>query len=256
MFLTDSGGGKGTEAIGIYQDITEQKKVEQERKNYQRELRTLASELSLAEERQRRRVAAELHENIGQILAMAKLKVNMLEKSTEAEKAGQPLGDVTDLLDQALEYARSLTFELYPPILDNPGLETTIKWLLEQNEKNYGMSYNFEHDIKPRRLDLDVSALLYHAVRELLVNVLKHAHASIVKVSIHRREHYVEVIISDDGVGFTPAKPGWPNKSGGFGIFNIRERMEYLGGSMEIDSTLGHGATITIKSPLKWKTTL
>ncbi len=217
----------------------------------QERLLSLISELSLAQQRQRRRISTELHENIGQILAASKLKIDMLRESPFSPELAGLLDEITALMDKTIQDVRSLAFELSPPILHNLGLAAAVDWLLEQTAKRHGLAYCFENDQQPKPLNDDISALLYYAVQELLVNVAKHAYADKVKVSIERFGGRIKIVVADDGVGFDTA-PSPPELSGKdcFGLFSIQERLSRLSGEFTIESASGCGCRVTLTAPL------
>jgi len=144
---------------------------------------------------------------------------------------------------------RTLTFELSSPILYELGFETVVtEWLDEQIREKHGIQTEFRDDGQPKPLDNDIRALLFRNVRELLINIIKHAKARKVKVIVSKIDEQICVIIEDDGVGFEPAKTG---SNTGFGIFSIRERLEQLDGHLEIESEPGRGSRFTMTAPLK-----
>ncbi len=221
----------------------------------QEQVRLIASELSLTEERERRRIVTNLHDCIGQDLAFSKLKLDTLRKSDSSSVLAGPLGEISELLEEVIENTRSLTFDLSSPILYRSGLERALEeYLMQQVQKRHGIRSKFANDGLPKPLGYDVRALLYRAVRELLINVVKYAHAQSVKVSIFRRDEEIEIVVKDDGVGLDLSEISpVMHRSGGFGLFNIRERLNYLGGHLKIKSEFGHGTRVTLTAPLKTK---
>jgi signal transduction histidine kinase len=150
-----------------------------------------------------------------------------------------------------------LTFDLGSPTLYELGLEAAIReWLNEEVQQKHGIKTEFEDDSQPKPLDDDVCALLYRAVRELLVNVIKHANARHVKVSVCKEKNNICINVIDDGAGFISGVENLTsNRVGGFGLFSIRERLSYLGGSLEIDSKPSKGTRVTLAAPIKHKKT-
>jgi len=148
---------------------------------------------------------------------------------------------------------RSLTFDLSSPILYEFGFEEAVaEWLNERVEIKYGIATEFEDDGLPKPLDDDIRVLLFRNVRELLINVVKHAHASKVKVTIGKVGGQIRVSVEDDGLGFEPAKvKSMVTNKEAFGLFSIRERLEHFGGRLEIKSAPDCGCRVTITSPLK-----
>jgi PAS domain S-box-containing protein len=229
------------------------KATEQELLDYQAQLKSLASQLSLAEERERRRVAAELHDRIGQSLAVSKLQLDTLWASAPSGDLAKTLKEVCNSIDQTIQNTRSLTFDLSSPILYELGFEAAVaEWLTEQVGQKHDIATEFEDDELPKPLDESVCVLLFRDVRELLVNVIKHARARKVKVSIRKRDDTICVSVEDDGVGFDPDRIApTPTQTGGFGLFSIRERLEQLGGRLKIESQPGKGSKITMTAPLE-----
>jgi PAS domain S-box-containing protein len=236
---------------GTVEDITEQKKAEEKIQSYQKQLRSLASDLSLAEEQERRRIATMLHDHIGQILAISKIKLGALLQSAAHDGFLEPLEEVREHVEQAIQFTRSLTFELSPPILYDLGLESALEWLTEQIKEQHGISCDFETDntLKPVRDEIRI--VLFSAVRELLMNVAKHALAKTAKVTIRRVNENIVVHVADNGTGFTVSKMNfYLDENKGFGLFSIRERLRHLGGQMDVRSAKGRGTRVILTAPL------
>jgi PAS domain S-box-containing protein len=249
-------GADGTpEAVGaIVVEITDRKKVEQQLLDYQNRLRELAAELTLAEERQRRHIAVGVHDQIGQRLALAKLTLQSLQASTGEADTSRIVEGVCKDIDQVLEDAHSLTFELSNPILYEVGFEPAVEsWLFQQVQDRHGIECTFEADGNPVALGKETRVVLFDIVRELLTNVVKHAKAKQVDVRIRRIDGAVQISIQDDGIGFQPPGSGTHvSESGGFGLFNIREKLDYLGGSITIESAPGEGTCVVVVVPLMY----
>jgi PAS domain S-box-containing protein len=235
---------------GTVEDISEQKKAEESIQLYQRELRSLAAELSLAEERERRRIATTLHDNIGQILAMSKIRLGSLAESAASDLDKNILKEIREYLDQAISYTRSLTFELSPPILYALGLEAALEWLTEQTAEQNNIVCEFENDDQPKPVSEEIRIFTFTAVRELLANVVKRAHASRAKVTARTSNRSLVIHVADDGTGFNPSRLKTHDNKG-FGLFSIRERLRHLGGQMEVRSAKGRGTRVALEAPLK-----
>jgi PAS domain S-box-containing protein len=223
----------------------------------EQQLKSLASELTLAEEHERRRIATELHATIGQSLVISKLQLDALRASVPSRDIAKTLEEVSNSLDQAIGDTRALTFDLSSPILYELGFEAAVaEWLTERIQEKHHIATEFEDDEQPKPLEDDVRVLLFRDVRELLINVVKHANARKIKVSIRKVCSWIHVSVEDDGVGFDVAKVvSTSAKAGGFGLFSVRERLEELGGRLEIDSKPGHGTKVTLMAPLKQQNT-
>jgi PAS domain S-box-containing protein len=235
-------------------DVGERKRAEEELRKYQERLRTLALELSLVQERERRRIAIDLHDHIGQNLAISKMKLEAVREACQDVSALEPLNEVYSLIVQTIQDARSLVFELSPPVLYELSFEAGIEWLAESIQNEHGILIECIHDRAMPPLEEDLRILLYQIVRELLLNIVKHAQASKVKVSIARQRGVILIRVEDNGVGFNPALIAHNREMrNGFGLFSIRERMNYLGGELEIESDAKSGTKSVLRVPLNQK---
>ena len=226
--------------------------LNQKLRDYQNQLRSLTSELSLTEEKERRRIATELHDHTGQTLAFSKIKLETLQELTKSEDLTGYLKEIETLIDKAMEETKSLAFDLSPPILYDLGFEAALEWLSRHINQQYSIQIDFEDDGQPKLLSNDLSIVLFQAVRELLINVVKHAQAEKAKVSIAKVGKGIKIIVEDDGRGIdTDITYPYLKKNHGFGLFNIYERIGYIGGRVKIESEPGHGTKITIVLPLK-----
>jgi PAS domain S-box-containing protein len=230
-------------------DITERKRTEARLQDYQQQLRRLASEISLAEEKERRRIASELHDGTIQNLALAKIKLGELKRDVEREGDLPIFDDIRELLDSSIHDARSLIFELSPPVLYELGLGAAAEWLGEQFQARYGVRCQVTADQRDGPLHVDIEVVLFQVLRELLVNVVKHANAASVDISLRQVKDRLMLRVNDDGDGFD-ATAVVAGAGGGFGLFNIRERLQLLGAGLEIDSGRGTGTRITVTAPL------
>jgi len=231
--------------------IFERKLARGKLNSYQQKLRSLASELSLTEERERRRIATELHDGVGQMLFLTKLKVEELQQKMSSLGLIDSLNEIHGLIEQVIKDTRSLTFELSPPTLYLLGFEKAVEWLTEQIQEQHSIKCHIVNDEHPKPLKDDIRVLLFQAVRELLINTAKHAQAKKVNVSIVRYNNTIKVSIEDDGVGFVLSKNGFSwDKTNGFGLFSIKERLDHLGGKLEIESEPGKGTRATLLAPL------
>lgn len=239
-------------ASTITRDVTGRKLVEKAMLEYQQKLRRQASQLSLAEERERRRIATDLHDNVIQGLALSMIKLDLLRESDNILN-DKLLEDISDTLRSAIEDMRNMTFDISSPTLYKFGLSTAIDELLDDLiYRRYSIEYEFHDDNKQKPLDEDVRVLLFQSVRELLINIIKHADAGKVDVSIEKEGSTVRIAVTDDGAGFdVEDKKLDIHRSGGFGLFNIRERLDYIGGGMEVQSQPGKGSRFVLIAPLK-----
>lgn len=233
-------------------EIAERKRTEKKLLDYQHKLRSLASDLTLTEEHQRRKIATDLHDRIGQALAMSKMKLSQIRRANATIEHRNELDEVYELLEQTIQDTRSLTFDISPPILYELGLELAIEWLTEKFQQQYNIQVNFKDDGKRKPLDDDIRIVLFRIVRELLINIVKHASAKNVIVSIGRKKNQLIIHIIDDGIGFDLSNiDNVKEMKGGFGFFSIRERLDFLGGRFNVESKVGHGTGVTLEAPLR-----
>ena len=227
----------------------EHKRSEQEIIAYQEQLRSLASEIYFVEERERHQIATALHDQVGQTLAMACVKLGGLRH--EAPALSGQIDEIREMITEAIRYSRALTFELGPPILYELGLEAAVCSLAEHYQKEHGIRIDCLVDRQPKPLSDDMRILLFRGVRELLVNVIKHARAKKITITCRREGTDIRVVVEDDGAGFdSAAGGGLTAKSQGIGLFSIRERLKYLGGSIAIASNPGRGTRVALTAPL------
>lgn len=216
------------------------------------QLARLTTELTLTEQRERRRLAHLLHDHLQQLLVGAKIHLDLLSLPS-AEQPGQGLAGVNALINEAIQASRSLTVELAPPILHEAGLAAGFEWLARWNREKHGLNIEL-HVIENARIKQeDVRILLFQSVRELLFNVVKHSgvRQARVDVSLPDAEH-IEVTVSDRGQGFNPKAARTPGagEETGLGLFSINERLTLLGGSLRIHSASGEGTRATVSIPI------
>ncbi len=216
-------------------------------------LRSLASELVLTEDRERRKMAVELHDHLGHALANIRISLGMLKKSTSmsGEMDMDVFEHIKSLVDQSITDVQSLTFELSPPVLYDLGLEGAIEWLTFNTAKQHGLTIHYDEGTEQVQMDDSIRALLFRAVRELLFNIVKHAQATNVRISLRGKDGFIHIEIEDDGMGFLPENLSESMKSdGGYGLFSIQERLAIYGGSLDIQTAPGDGTKVVVVSPL------
>jgi PAS domain S-box-containing protein len=238
-------------AIVIVEDINERKRSEDEIRAYQEQLRALASEISLVEERERRRLATDLHDHIGQILALAQIKLGEIKEWAEGTPVSGSLDEIRHLVEQAIKSSRELTFELSPPILYDLGFEPAVEWFGDYLQEHHGLQVTVFSDDQYKPLGNETMVLLFQMVRELMLNVAKHAQARQLEVSIRRVGDDLLIDVTDDGVGIDHQQLTTSReKSKSFGLFSVRERIECIGGSLRIDSRPNRGTRVSLTVPV------
>jgi PAS domain S-box-containing protein len=255
--------GRFVGLVGVSRDVTDRKRIEEELRLLNRTLeervaqrteeaqrrtaerQALACELIQTEDRQRRRLAQVLHDNLQQLLVAARMKVGRLGKRAADQTLREELRNVEQILAESISESRSLTLELSPPVLNEAGLAGGLQWLAEEMENKHGLCVGVEIDPAAEPGDEASRVFLFQAVRELLFNVVKHAQAASAKVRLTRGEGAtIRVDVGDDGVGVDPVRQAW-----GFGLASVHQRLEGLGGRMEMEAAPGGGTEISIFVP-------
>ncbi|HKY31786.1 MAG TPA: response regulator [Candidatus Polarisedimenticolia bacterium] len=216
------------------------------------QLRLLASELTQTEQRERRRLAKNLHDHLQQFLVAAKLQVGQAHAAVDGSRARHALRRVDELLDESVEASRTLAVELSPPILHDAGLARALEWLARWMEEKHSLRVDVRADDKADPESEDTRVLLFEAVRELLFNVVKHSGTDRAAVSMAGEGEGLVITVEDRGQGFDPE--GLRKSRGavrGFGLFAIRERLEILGGRLEVESRPQDGARFRLHAPLR-----
>ncbi|HEU4685359.1 MAG TPA: response regulator [Nitrospira sp.] len=218
-----------------------------------RRLQALATELTLAEQRERKRLAAELHDYLAQMLALGRMKTTQLRQKLGGAPSGaqQLAGEVDELFQRAGEYTRTLMAKLNPPALEDLGLAAALAWFAKQKPL-HGLNIDIRATPQPVPLPDEQAVLLFQSVRELLINVAKHAQSDEALVSIHvDDEHRLCVEVRDHGRGFDPGRVRTSDADSHFGLLSIHERMRAMGGRLDLDSAPGRGTKATLVLPLK-----
>ena len=221
----------------------------QELEKHAAQLRALTGELTLTEQRERSRLANILHDHLQQILVAAKFRAAILGRGGDA-LSKQGAKEVEDLIDESIAASRSLTAELSPPILHDAGLNEGLQWLARRMANTQGLFVDLELS-ESGRLPDDLKILLFQSVRELLFNVVKHSNTRSAVVNLRRLDGSLQLTVSDEGIGFDPAAMPPAGEGGrGFGLLGIQERLGFIGGNLEIQSTPGQGSRFVLSVPL------
>lgn len=261
-YLKDS-GGKIIQKIASGLDVTDLKRAEkkvlesqQQLLEYQKMLREMAE---LAEEEERRRIAEQLHDRIGQSLALASIKIGDLNRQASSKEIQRLLEELDANIQNILKNTRSLIFEISPPSLHQFGLVPALGTLAKRFMEDHQVKIIFEDDGQEKPLEDNIALLLFKAARELLVNAKKHAHARQIRIYTRRNQDYFQFELRDDGVGFGHDPFSLPPESlaapkpggGGFGLLNIKDRVEYYRGSFTLETSPGKGSRFLIEMPCK-----
>ena len=234
----------------LFSNVLTRKKVERVVGHHQEKLRSLAADMAVSEERARRRTAIDLHDGIGQNLAVARMKIGYLLANSDI--AGDDLSQVRSLIDEALRGTRHIIADLSPSILYELGLFPALESLAERFELANDITCTVSESGEAWSPDYDSRIALYRAVQEFLNNAARHARAQVVTITLTWAADYVEIEVSDDGVGFNVSEVmEFSPADSSFGLFSVRETIELLGGSLTVESNPGIGTRIRLLIPMR-----
>jgi len=241
---------------GVSYDITKRKhyEIELEKsikqiKNYQKQLKKLNIELTLVEERERRRIAENLHDSLGQTLSLAFIKLSSVVQGNYPPHVQKTLDETSELLNHAISESRTITYDLSPPILYELGLIPAFKWKLEQIEQKHDIKTFLKGENHVIGIKNEFNIFLYRIVVELLNNVIKHAKANLIEVEVKKDKNFYYISVRDNGIGFQKQLKKLTATSGGFGLMSINERLDSIKGRLEINSELGKGTEAIVIIP-------
>ncbi len=233
--------------VSFITDISARKEAEKKLLDHQTRLQQMAFDAALAEEKGRRRIAADLHDRIGQALALAQIKLSEA-RGRIADGPRDAVDEAVALLAQSINDTRTLIFDLSPPVLYDLGLKEALAWLAEDVEKRHGIRVEIADDGSDKPLDDATASLVFRSIRELLMNVFKHARSPNANVALKRAGDHLEVVVEDKGVGFDMSAAG--ASGSGFGLFSVREQISRLGGTVEVASAPEQGTLVRLRVPL------
>jgi PAS domain S-box-containing protein len=234
---------------GTIIDITDRKIAEEQMRSAHRNLRAMASQVVATEEQERQYIATVLHDTVAQTLAAAKMQFEVLQEHVSSDGL-KFMAETRHLIAESIQQTRSIMADLSPPILYELGFIPALEGLVEQISGKHGIHIKFDNTHEIELLPHDTEVLLYTAIRELLMNIVKHAKANNATVRISGKAGKVQIEVSNNGVGIDKSKIGYhENLSGGFGLFSIQERLKHFGGVLDIQSQRGKGTKITMITP-------
>ena len=232
---------------GLVRDDTERRRMDRELREYHQQVRAMAAGFVAIEDRERRRIAVDLHDRVGQTLAASQMKIDVLRQA-DGEARQALLEDLHGLLDRTKRELRTLVFELSPPVLHDFGLVAGLRSLAGHLEEEHGLRVSLESQGDCEVADEDLRATLFRCLRELLLNVVRHAGTDAAAVSLRRDERQLSLAVADRGRGFEPTPDG-ARQGLGFGLFSIRECLSQAGGSFAIESAPGQGTRCVLAVP-------
>ena len=235
--------GRITSWVGVHLDITRRKREEE---------RLHVLKIAEGRRQERERIAQRLHDHLQQLLIGANLQVQALQQEGSDESQSASLERVGEILTQAIEASRNLAAELNPPVLYQSGLKDALRWLSKFMRDTHGMQIELDCGLDPQPPPIEIRESLFDAVRELLLNVVKHAGVDRARVSIDQADGQVRTVVKDEGVGFDPADPcREDDPAAGIGLSGIRRRVEALGGVCRVESSPGKGTRVEILVPVQ-----
>ncbi len=215
----------------------------------QERLRALASDLTLTEQRERRKLAGDLHDYLAQLLVAGRMKLRQAVACVAKEPGTTLLAELDQIFDESLRYTRTLIADLAPPSLQEFGLSHAFQWLSE-HMRTHGLTVGVQVGSDRINLPDDQAILVFQSVRELLLNIVKHADTNRAIVAVATTPTELHITVTDGGQGFDHTTIAAPARgSSGFGLFSIDERMRAMGGRFEINSTPGHGTRASMILP-------
>lgn len=243
--------GRVYKLIGNGIIITDRKETELALRESQANLQAISARLAEIQETERRNIAKELHDRVGQNLTSLNISLNIIKSQLDAAiqaQLAEEFEDTQDLLNEITDQIREVMAELHPPVLEDYGLAAALRWYVNRISKKSQLTIDVVGEVIEPRLELPISMALFRITQEALNNVVKHAQASTVCIAISEKEGYVELLIEDNGTGFDPSQldslsqPHW-------GLSTMQERARAIHGQMEIISSPGNGTKIFVKIP-------
>ena len=240
--------------LKILHDITHRKQAETKLRESEKQLRNLSFQLLAAQETERRRIARELHDELGGALAVLKLRTNLIEKNLQPNQTAirEQCKQNLQYIDQIIDDVHRLSRDLSPSILENIGLTPALRWLIDNFVEHYGVKAATNIEIVDHLLSINDQIMIYRTFQEALTNIGKHAQAGNVVVEVNIGENGISILVEDDGRGFDVEEVFAKNVSEkGLGLSTMNERARMLGGRLHLGSEPGKGTRIALFVPIK-----
>lgn len=234
-------------------DVTQWMLAKQDIQEYQTSLQKLTTEITLIEEKQKKEIASNIHDHLSQSLVISKMKINELKKNPQLKLIDEDLQFIEMHISEALENSRKITYELSPPVLYQLGIIDALNWLLDDVEATHRIACLVNSNVINIELSDIKAILLYRSIQEVITNIVKYANASLITLNIDKNNLGVDILITDNGVGFdTSILKNISNHSGsGFGLFTVQERIRNIQGEFTIASEINIGTSVKIFVPLE-----
>ena len=242
-------------AVGCLQDITDRKRAEEVLRESNEKLQQLSRRLVESQETERRHIARELHDEVGQTLTVAEMNLQAAMQSSRAASLSGRLNQSLQAVGRVLEQVRDLSLNLRPSMLDDLGLESALKWYTKRQATLSGLQAEFQTDVLEDRLDPIIETACFRVAQEALTNVVRHARARAVTLALRKQNGHLHLFVRDDGVGFDVAALRQHALEGAsLGLLSMEERATLVAGGLELKSAPGQGTEVHAWFPLKWRT--
>jgi PAS domain S-box-containing protein len=244
--------GRIVGASSVARDITERKRIENALRHANGQLHVLSRRLFQVQEDERRHLARELHDRIGQALTAVKIDLQCTQCLEERAAIVQRLDDSIALLELLIQQARHLSLELRPPLLDDLGLVPALRWYLDQQTQRTGLGVTFFADPALDRVDAAIEIACFRVAQEALTNIIRHAHAQAVSLELHRTTEFLHLVVRDDGIGFDVVTAQNRARQGAsLGLPGMHERLALVGGELDFKSAPGCGTEVHAFLPVQ-----
>jgi signal transduction histidine kinase len=241
-------------ALALRRDINKRRRAEAALLQYSQTLKVLSHRLVEAQEKERRHLARELHDEVGQNLTVAEMNIRNALKQSRSQQSWNRLKEALNSVEQVLDQVRDLSLELRPSMLDDLGLEPALRWYLKRQAESAGIKADVHTDHLDRRLDPVIETECFRVTQEAVNNVVKHAKAHNVTVDLRRTDGNLDLLIRDDGVGFdVDAVREQAVHGNSLGLLSMEERAALAGGGLEFKSAPGEGTEVHAWFPIKWQ---
>ncbi len=235
----------------VMNDVTQHKQVEADLRESVQQSRLLSRRVLEAQETERRRVAMELHDELGQALTAIKINLQVGERFRD-QAPGELNAENIRIVDEALLQMRRLAYGLRPSMLDDLGLTSALRWMAEQTAQRSGLVIRFEPDLSEARLAPEIEIAVFRIAQEALTNIVRHAHAQNVQMTLQHEGDVLVLNVQDDGCGFDLAAMRARAAAGGsMGVLGMEERATLIGAELRIESTAGQGSHLRLRCPLR-----
>jgi signal transduction histidine kinase len=241
--------------VSCLQDVSDSKHAEERLRESNDKLQLLSRRLVESQETERRHIARELHDEVGQTLTVAEMNLQAVMQIARGDPVARRLKESLQAVERVLEQVRDLSLNLRPSMLDDLGLESALRWYTSRQAALSGLRVDFQADVLEDRLDSVIETACFRVAQEALTNIVRHAHARSVSVALRRQDDHLDLFVRDDGVGFDVADLRHQASQGAsLGLLSMEERATLVAGGLDLKSTPGKGTELHAWFPLNWRT--